>query len=264
MSGRVNTRARKLVQSDTDHAIGYDAFRSKQTPFPFIRDITVDAIAAFGDKLWKELVGTDVSRSTSMKITNVQLSFSGIESMETGQRRIEGFFQKPRSSSRDGTPPIHTTASTSGSGDPSTTLKRKRFGSPSTTATDDGVAKVDAQNGSAVATATAPGFMCDRCNKRVSLSTDVLGNHPGSAAAAFADDDMRERLDRLRREHEDFHFAEDLVRQGFDHDQGTVRSVIRPSESNSHATKKRRQDSKTKGKGAKEAKGNIASFFTQR
>ena len=80
------------------------AFRSKQAPFPFIREITVDAIAHAGDKLWKELLGNGGPKAPSLKITNVQLSFTGIESMETGQRQIEGFFQKPQSTDRGNAP----------------------------------------------------------------------------------------------------------------------------------------------------------------
>lgn len=61
--------------------------------------MTVDVIASFGNKLWKELVGT--AGSTPFKITSVQLSFSGIGSMEAGQRRIEGFFTGPTTAPDD-------------------------------------------------------------------------------------------------------------------------------------------------------------------
>ncbi|KAK0223092.1 hypothetical protein IW262DRAFT_1458102 [Armillaria fumosa] len=75
---------------------GYEASRSKQSSFPFIREVTVDVIAAAGDKLWKDLVGN----STSMKVTSVQLAFTGIETAETGQQSIDGFFKSGPNSKR--------------------------------------------------------------------------------------------------------------------------------------------------------------------
>ena len=51
--------------------------------------------------MWKELAGTDATRKAPLKITNLSLSFSGIESMETGQRTIEGFFAGKEKVSED-------------------------------------------------------------------------------------------------------------------------------------------------------------------
>lgn len=69
---------------------GYESSRSRQAPFPFVQDATVDVIAAAGDKLWKELVG--VSWTDKTKVSSLQLSFTGIATQETGQQNIEGFF----------------------------------------------------------------------------------------------------------------------------------------------------------------------------
>jgi len=71
--------------------LGYDSARSKQAAFPFARELTVDVIASAGDKLWNELVGN----STSLKVSSVQLAFTGIEESEAGQTSIEGFFKAP-------------------------------------------------------------------------------------------------------------------------------------------------------------------------
>ncbi|PBL03782.1 DNA/RNA polymerase [Armillaria gallica] len=112
---------------------GYETSRSKQAPFPFIREVTVDVIAAAGDKLWKELVGN----STSMKVTSVQLAFTGIEIAETGQQSIDGFLK----------------------GGPS--LKRGRD--------DDSpkhVTELTADQSSAAAKQAAA-FTCSRCNKDI-------------------------------------------------------------------------------------------------
>lgn len=94
--------------------IGYTKSRSKQAPFPFSKNVTVDLIAEFGNRLWRELVGwrnddednvnNDHSKSrdiggggvgkltTMKKVTNVSLTFMGVEMMEVGQKGIEGFF----------------------------------------------------------------------------------------------------------------------------------------------------------------------------
>lgn len=61
-----------------------------------MREVTVDTIASAGDKLWKELVGTNLV----MNVTNVQLAFTGIETAETGQRSIEGFLKSGQTSKR--------------------------------------------------------------------------------------------------------------------------------------------------------------------
>ncbi|KAG7089797.1 hypothetical protein E1B28_011447 [Marasmius oreades] len=85
---------------------GYEVTRSKQAPFPFSREVTVDLIANAGNKLWAELVGKD---SGPMKVTNVSLAFTGIEVAEEGQQNIDGFFRadgqfskRPRESETDG------------------------------------------------------------------------------------------------------------------------------------------------------------------
>jgi DNA polymerase eta len=245
--------------------LGYDAFRSKQVPFPFVREITVDIIAAFGDKLWKELVGIDASRSIPMKITNVQLSFSGIESMEIGQRRIEGFFQKPSSSGQDPASYGQHDDSSSCSGNSCTTLKRKRSGSsPEVTKDGDVVKQVGTGSPAGSVSTMTPGFVCDRCGKQiVPQYTNTDRNCQESASAVFLDD-MREELTRLRREHDDFHFAQDLANQVPEDDRSVGRAVIRPSENSVQANKKRKQDGKGKTKNKEVLKGGIAKFFTQR
>jgi DNA polymerase eta len=58
--------------------------------------VTVDGIAAAGDKLWKELVGTDVVT----KVNHIGLGFTGLESSEIGQRSIEGFLKAGQTSKR--------------------------------------------------------------------------------------------------------------------------------------------------------------------
>ena len=87
----------KPIQTRSSITIGADptlvqSSRSKQSGFPFIRDVTVDVIASAGNKLWKELVAS-LDPTIPMRITNVQLAFTGLENAEPGQSSIEGFFK---------------------------------------------------------------------------------------------------------------------------------------------------------------------------
>lgn len=222
-------------------------------PFPFTREITVDAIASFGDKLWKELVGTD-DRSTPMKITNVQLSFSGIDSMEAGQQVIEGFFKPPSSNQQKSTLPKGKAS-----------LKRKRDEDTLTDANDfdikGGIATHQAgdqiQDEARSFAATDPGtslprhsFICNRCKKRIALP-EVLQN-----ASDIGDGFIDEMIEALRSEHDDFHFAQDLAKEG-----DGSRQVIKPDDKRRRSpptkAKKKAAASSTK---ESEVKG-IARFF---
>ncbi|KAJ3486834.1 hypothetical protein NLI96_g3957 [Meripilus lineatus] len=180
---------------------GYETGRSKQMPFPFTRDITVDVIASYGDKLWKELVGTDDKRSNPMKITNVSLSFSGIDAMEAGQQIIEGFF-KPQSTDQGRTSETNVS------------LKRKREKGEeileSDIEIDEGhrndesdirpqISHHPVNSGIPGTSSSKSSFLCDRCGKHIALPAG-LGNE-----SDLGDDIINEALAALRLEHDDYH-----------------------------------------------------------
>ncbi|KAG8745125.1 DNA-directed DNA polymerase eta rad30 [Ceratobasidium sp. 414] len=63
--------------------------RSKQIPFPFVRAFSAATILASSERLWKTLfLG---SNNISPGVFNVSIGFGGLESLETGQKGIEGF-----------------------------------------------------------------------------------------------------------------------------------------------------------------------------
>ncbi|KAJ7183163.1 hypothetical protein C8R46DRAFT_1066110 [Mycena filopes] len=68
-----------------------DSRRSKQAPWPFIREVTVEVVAAAADKLWKELADPTVP----MKIIGISLGFTGVEGVEAGLKSIDTFFKPP-------------------------------------------------------------------------------------------------------------------------------------------------------------------------
>lgn len=197
----------------------------KQAPFPFLRNVTIDAVASAGDKLWKELVGPlNSTKPLSTKITHVCLSFNGVEAGEVNQRGIEGFLSKAANSSD----------------------KRKR--------------QVNSDDEEIVETIPRPSdvalnpkldidyFICSRCKKRIGLPEEFI------ATVTELDTDIKEdALGSLRNEHRDFHFAQDLSKMPSDDErQGgeNSKSIIHPKK-------------KRKNKGGAEGEG-IERFFMKR
>ncbi|KAF7375181.1 DNA polymerase eta [Mycena sanguinolenta] len=71
-----------------------DNRRSKQAPWPFVKEVTVDVVAAAADKLWKEFADPHAP----MKIIGIGLAFTGVEGGESGLKSIDSFFtSKPNS-----------------------------------------------------------------------------------------------------------------------------------------------------------------------
>ncbi|KAH0833270.1 hypothetical protein J3R83DRAFT_12334 [Lanmaoa asiatica] len=189
---------------------GYEASKSKQSAFPFTQDVTVDVIATAADKLWKELTGD----MNNLKVTAVQLAFTGIETAEIGQQGIKGFF-KPKEGHRS-------------------LFKRTRSSSEGAPPEEGPVQAMTEMPGSASSTS----FVCERCNKRVSVCESEVDQAEADRAAALA---------KLRMEHDDFHFAQDLA-NGSD--------AQAPSQPGSHSrAPKRKKITEPKG---------IAKFFIKK
>ncbi|THV02836.1 DNA/RNA polymerase, partial [Dendrothele bispora CBS 962.96] len=155
----------------------YQNTRSKQAPFPFAREVTVDLIASAGNRLWKELVGN----AAPIKITNVSLAFTGIEIAEEGQQNIDEFFKAGRVSKR----PRETDSVTESEG-------RIVDGESSSLTGYEG------RN-------TPTFFSCAECDKTFSLPKKFLSPSVSHAEIAQA-------LDTMRNEHNDFHFAQSVAR----------------------------------------------------
>ena len=252
--------------------------RSKQTPFPFTKSVTVDVIASFGDKLWKELVGT--AGSTPFKITNVQLSFSGIGTMEAGQRTIEGFLSARTASDEqnlsgaaisDSSKPPSKRAIGDASKPPS---KRQRSDLGEASNSPQEVRETTSRKSPSTSSKSAEqrrderySFLCEKCQKRIWLpdapaasraADDADGvthadGTEGDAGIGPLDDAIREdALAALRFEHADFHFAEELAAAG---DVGLPKRVIRPTDRPTSTAKKRQKKGPEQG---------IAKFFSKR
>lgn len=190
-----------------------------------MRNVTIDVVAAAGDKLWKELVGPlNSTKPLSAKITHVSLSFHGVEAGEVNQQGIEGFLSKT----------------------PNTPSKRKREADSDDERADDTIPQIP--HGVSELRADVDYFVCDRCKKRISLPQELLDS------SELGEDIKKDALGSLRTEHQDFHFAQDLSRMLSD-DEQPERPV---SKSTIHPKRKRKRNG-----GAAEGEG-IARFFNRR
>lgn len=197
----------------------------KQAPFPFVRNVTVDDVSAAGDKLWKELVGPlNSTKPLSTKITHVSLSFHNVEAGETNQRGIEGFLSKT----------------------PNSPSKGKRKADSDDEGVDETIPTVS--HGGPEPKPNIDYFVCDRCNKRISLPQELTG------ASELDEETRADALGSLRAEHQDFHFAQDLSRMPSDDE--------RAERPNSKSTVKPRKKRKQKGEAA--SGEGIARFFNKR
>lgn len=151
---------------------GYGSGHSKQAPFPFSRELSVDTIALAGDKLWNELVGN----SASLKVTNVQLAFTGIDATEIGQSSIENFLKPASSKKRSRESPEGNEHNIQDGTDSKTKL------------IDDSLES---------------SYTCPRCGWATTFPN----------MAGLGDDDQQAIVLKTRVEHEDLHFAQDLAQE---------------------------------------------------
>ena len=179
-----------------DH-IGYDWSRSKQTPFPFTRNVTVDLIAGFAERLWKDLVGSGSKQDGSLpfSVTTISLGFSGVEPGEAGQQGIEGFFR----------PAASTKPPSSPDGLDGEVLQihhgKRRLESEDGEGSSLDMLDINQEN--------MVSFVCPRCRKRIEVEF-------GNDAEGEPEQRRAETLTRLRMEHGDFHVAEDLSKVPYD------------------------------------------------
>ncbi len=186
-------------------------------------------------------MGTDSTRQTPLKITNVQLAFTGIEVTEVGQRKIEGFFRN--GDSADG----------AGEAGPSTRTGQKRKADASPRSTVKGGKDDKGEETRA--------FICERCGKTISLAPKASGS-----LELDHDDqgDDSQTLSALMLEHDDYHFAQDLARSA-----GTFMEQQRHRGSNERAKspmkpKKRKKEKETGKKDANKHDHGISRFLVRK
>ncbi|KAF8501401.1 hypothetical protein F5888DRAFT_1226382 [Russula emetica] len=221
----------------------YDWSRSKQAAFPFARNVTVDVIAGFADRLWKDLMGSSNKQDGSLpySVTSIALGFSGVEPGEAGQQSIEGFFRPgPGTSTKsrsdpdpdldgDNTQRIHR-------------AKRQRETERAESSTDD-ILEIEHED--------AASFMCPRCHRRIEVELGDDGE--GS----------EERRAKALMEHSDFHVAEDLSKMPGD-DAINVRSQAQGLRAVERERKRKRGTIARKDRDRSQAAEGISKFFVRK
>jgi DNA polymerase eta len=220
--------------------IGYEAARSKQAPFPFTKKVTVDTIASSGDKLWSQLVGNN---SGPMKVSSIQLAFTGIETQEVGQQNIDGFFNGAASSNlspKKVTKPsskktFKPTSKRALSAEAEVGTVNARDKRPKLVHSREGSRSPTESPAQGSSSGNEQSFICPRCNKSVSLDAAII-------PALHTKNERSEALKILRQEHDDFHFAQDLSTQRSD-DGPSIISIRSPeAEKVSKKAKKKRKE----------------------
>lgn len=85
--------------------------RSRQSSFPFVRDLKPESVSSIAERLWGEAVGEQMSSGKQLsEIIVIALGFSGLEAGEQGQRSIEGFFTGKAAGSSSKAPALTATA----------------------------------------------------------------------------------------------------------------------------------------------------------
>ncbi|KAJ9100920.1 hypothetical protein QFC20_005336 [Naganishia adeliensis] len=192
----------------------FETQRSRQTTFPFTKNLSTEYIAKYANKLWDEVTEPMTRLSggkPAMKVNNLALSFFGLERLEGGQQGIEGFFG----------------AGPAAGGQVSTGVKRQRSTSPGVKiprnlirkATSDSDTKKQKQirtnevieilsdsDDDVVIEQDNSRWTCPKCRHIFSASQEA--DTPNDDAQA-----IQAKLNAIKREHEDFHLAQDLQHQ---------------------------------------------------
>ncbi|KAH9974822.1 DNA/RNA polymerase [Russula compacta] len=219
----------------------YDGSRSKQAPFPFARNVTVDMIAGLADRLWKDLVGSGSKQDGSLPypVTTIAIGFSGVESGEVGQQNIEGFFLSGAS-----TKPPSPSSSDRHKNERIQIHHRKRL-------REEGDEEGSSLGVQGISRENVASFVCTRCHKRIEIE-------PGDDGEGEPEERRTRALTRLRLEHDDFHFAEDMAKMPDDGNVGRspgLRAVERE--------RKRKKDTRAGRDQPQDVEG-IAKFLVRR
>lgn len=148
-------------------------------------------------KLWRELHGTDATRAaagsnTAMKIINVSLAFTGLDMMESGQQGIEEFF-------RSGSEMVSPLPSRKRTRETFEAAISHEEATPKQAGTGQQQYPTHPEKFDGLSTRTLT-WECPRCRSCLPIIV-----RPGEAES--------ERVDTIRLEHEDWHFAKELARE---------------------------------------------------
>ncbi|GAA6014594.1 hypothetical protein JCM11491_000162 [Sporobolomyces phaffii] len=215
--------------------------RSHQSSFPFTSNLTISHIYRHAEKLLRVAISTAsatdkgapsnsnangtagggggaVSEATKIgPYGNIQLSFSGLERLEEGQKGIAGFFaakgpaaandnrvgKRPNTEDLDG----EGRGGGGGGGD----AKRVKVRTPTTSAPPSPPpATEEVMVDEAPRRRPLPTYTCDRCSRTLEIPASSL---PAIAAAGYSEGSIEHALKRVEEEERDYHLARDMVEE---------------------------------------------------
>lgn len=204
--------------------------RSHQAPFPFTSSLTSAYILKHADKLFRvahgEKVGLMKESTPVGPYTNLQISFSGLERLEEGQRGIEGFLkakgtreqQQPAASSRATPPPVSAAAPAPSRPRPApvaVAIDVDDDDEPAPLKVTTSEAAADKHQGTTTTTKKKkkkrpklPTYTCTRCRRSIELPQSAVD---ALSASRYAADEVQSALSQLETEHKDWHFGRDLI-----------------------------------------------------
>ncbi|KAH9820691.1 hypothetical protein DFH28DRAFT_1121029 [Melampsora americana] len=234
---------------------------AKQIAFPFTNKLDRSYIFNLAQRLLQEFVIKENSKRKELgSITSLCLAFQTLERLESGQQGIEGFFKQNKggkdtiSLGKEGQQPgIDIKQIFEPTGD----LKEDKSKPISSTSTQkskpEGVlTNFFDQPSSSKMPKSRLQFKCERCEKIIQLEPREEWKE--------SQEEEEERLNRLKIEHSDQHFAQDLWKQD--------RVVVNEAEAEEIQPKKKIKVKRSEGeedagkiKKIKKKKGGIDSFF---
>ncbi|GAA6064188.1 hypothetical protein JCM10212_005769 [Sporobolomyces blumeae] len=251
--------------------------RSHQAAFPFTQHFTIQYIFRQAEKLLRIALGTEKGQTGTVhgetKIGpygNIQLSFSGLERLEEGQKGIERFFAAKGPSNA---PPDKTSDTVRTTRDDDATGKRtadadgddasdrrggderdakKRKLAPSRSATPAIVVPSRSPSPSAAPTRpTLPTYTCPRCSRTLEIPSSALA---AIVAADYSAESVEVALKKVEEEELDYHLARDLVEDERKRAGWRTTSSTSGGSSKSKSKAGSRSSDKVKGKGTKKTK----------
>ncbi|BGP25082.1 DNA polymeraseeta subunit [Rhodotorula toruloides] len=219
--------------------------RSHQIPFPFTSNLTISYILRHAEKLFRAAIGSHTSTGpppTSETpigpYSNIQLSFSGLERLEDGQRGIEGFFaaqttngasaqaaaekekkrkeqevggEKSEWADEEDKPAKKRKVGKTENANADATKVKSR--SPSITVQPDGTEQLTLSSDSEgdagpPSPRPLPTAKCDECGKKLVIPVDARA---ALANGGWKEFEVKAALEKERTEHADFHVAKAIL-----------------------------------------------------
>ncbi len=236
-----------------------DVPRSRQAPFPFVRELKGSDVLKVAEKLWNESAAEalEAPQGTGRpaEIITVSIGFSQLTAGETGQKSIEGFFGKGGDSSSGSAFRSSSTSASQAVDDAGKEKKRKRpvgidamFASRQESGSSsprlDGMDQV--------------AWKCERCS--TSLRETFVKEDGDSTLREIAE----QSLEMQKQEHLDMHFAMDLSREdGGGSNANRQNGSSAQAGSSSRGSSATNKKAKTTQAGDQKGKG-IAAFFQKK